>query len=270
MSNGQILQDAPYHQLLNSSQEFQDLVNAHKETSNSNQLMNVSSTQRQLISASEIRQTFMEIQLKATNGNQLIKQEERERDRRHRVEALPTILQNSWMAANVDNPHVSTLQLIVVYSLVGVISTIFLLVRCQYVGEFEQKKREAEMKIEDVWSMICGDSGCLKSRTKPFSYDFIGELSLKATSDVLIFLGAFLMLLCTYKTSKCEDTNEQNGEELSAPLNVRFNEIDPPRNVTPFAKAGFFSRMSFWWLNSLMKRGKEKTLQDEDMLGKIC
>ncbi|XP_030549695.1 ABC transporter C family member 10-like isoform X1 [Rhodamnia argentea] len=36
-------------------------------------------------------------------------------------------------------------------------------------------------------------------------------------------------------------------------------------NVTPFAKAGFLSKMSFWWLNPLMKLGKEKILQDEDI-----
>nr|KYP36167.1 ABC transporter C family member 10 [Cajanus cajan] len=34
------------------------------------------------------------------------------------------------MAANVDNPYVSSLQLILVYFLIGAISTIFLLIRC--------------------------------------------------------------------------------------------------------------------------------------------
>jgi ATP-binding cassette subfamily C (CFTR/MRP) protein 2 len=41
-------------------------------------------------------------------------------------------------------------------------------------------------------------------------------------------------------------------------------ESDSEGLVTPFAKAGFFSRMSFWWLNPLMKRGRKKTLEDED------
>ena len=35
--------------------------------------------------------------------------------------------------------------------------------------------------------------------------------------------------------------------------------------VTPFAKAGIVSRMSFWQLNPLMKRGRQKTLEDEDI-----
>ncbi|MCL7033975.1 hypothetical protein MKW94_011200, partial [Papaver nudicaule] len=34
---------------------------------------------------------------------------------------------------------------------------------------------------------------------------------------------------------------------------------------TPFAKAGFLSRMSFWWLNPLMKKGKRKILEDDDI-----
>uniref|UniRef100_A0A2N9GWU5 ABC-type xenobiotic transporter n=1 Tax=Fagus sylvatica TaxID=28930 RepID=A0A2N9GWU5_FAGSY len=42
-------------------------------------------------------------------------------------------------------------------------------------------------------------------------------------------------------------------------------ESDSEGLVTPFAKAGFFSRMSFWWLNPLMKRGRKKTLEDEDI-----
>ncbi|TXG50615.1 hypothetical protein EZV62_023139 [Acer yangbiense] len=36
-------------------------------------------------------------------------------------------------------------------------------------------------------------------------------------------------------------------------------------NVTPFAEAGFFSTMSFWWLNPLVKKGKEKILENDDI-----
>ncbi|KAI7988581.1 ABC transporter C family member 10 [Camellia lanceoleosa] len=36
-------------------------------------------------------------------------------------------------------------------------------------------------------------------------------------------------------------------------------------NVTPFAKAGFLSRLSFWWLNPLLKKGKEKILEDKEI-----
>ncbi|MCL7030092.1 hypothetical protein MKW94_016063, partial [Papaver nudicaule] len=37
------------------------------------------------------------------------------------------------------------------------------------------------------------------------------------------------------------------------------------RSDTPFAKAGFFSKLSFWWLNPLMKKGKKTTLEDDDI-----
>ncbi|XP_061375170.1 ABC transporter C family member 10-like isoform X2 [Gastrolobium bilobum] len=153
MSDGEILQAAPYHHLLNSSKEFQDLVNAHKETGGSDQLVNVTSAQRQTNSVKEITQTFLEKNFKAADGNKLIKQEEREIGDKglkpylqylnqmkgyiyfivaslcHLSFVICQILQNSWMAANVDNPHVSTLRLILVYFMIGAISTVFLLIR---------------------------------------------------------------------------------------------------------------------------------------------
>ncbi|BAU02169.1 hypothetical protein VIGAN_11161900 [Vigna angularis var. angularis] len=91
------------------------------------------------------------------------------------------------------------------------------------------------------------------------------ELSFKIVLDVLSLLGAFLLLSCTYNVCKIEDTNRETREGLYAPLSDQFNGVDSNRYVTPFAKAGFCSRMLFWWLNPLMKKGKEKTLEDEDI-----
>ncbi|KAL3738259.1 hypothetical protein ACJRO7_019740 [Eucalyptus globulus] len=54
--------------------------------------------------------------------------------------------------------------------------------------------------------------------------------------------------------------DRENGTVYEPLLDKEQND-----NVTPFAKAGFFSKMSFWWLNSLMKLGKEKILQNEDI-----
>ncbi|KAK3429402.1 hypothetical protein EUGRSUZ_E00827 [Eucalyptus grandis] len=54
--------------------------------------------------------------------------------------------------------------------------------------------------------------------------------------------------------------DRENGAVYEPLLDKEQND-----NVTPFAKAGFFSKMSFWWLNSLMKMGKEKILQNEDI-----
>ncbi|KAL2334839.1 hypothetical protein Fmac_016052 [Flemingia macrophylla] len=153
MSDGNILQAFPYHQLLTSSHKFRDLVNAHKETAGSGQFADVTSAQRNSNSDREISQCLIEKHFNALNGDQLIKQEERERggiglkpyfqylnhnsgyiyfsvsSLSHLMFAICQILQNSWMAANVDNPEVSTLKLIVVYLLIGVSSIVFMLIR---------------------------------------------------------------------------------------------------------------------------------------------
>ncbi|KAI8030603.1 ABC transporter C family member 10 [Camellia lanceoleosa] len=151
MLDGEILHAAPYHELLASSQEFQDLVNAHKETAGSERVVEVSKKSK--TPAKEIKKTHMEKKSKASEGDQLIKQEEREvgdiglkpyiqylnQNRGylffsmaalcHLTFVIGQILQNSWMAANVENPQVSTLQLITVYLAIGFTSTIFLLGR---------------------------------------------------------------------------------------------------------------------------------------------
>ncbi|KAL2324606.1 hypothetical protein Fmac_023664 [Flemingia macrophylla] len=153
MSEGEIIEASPYHHLLSSSHAFQELVNAHKETAGSDRLVDVTSSQKHSNSAREIKRTYMENHFEASKGDQLIKQEEREKGDQgfkpyiqylnqnkgyiyfsvaalsHLTFVVGQVLQNSWMAASVDNPRVSTLQLILVYLLIGVISTIFLLVR---------------------------------------------------------------------------------------------------------------------------------------------
>lgn len=153
MLDGEILKAAPYHQLLASSKEFQNLVNAHKETAGSEGLSEVTSSHRQENSSREIRKASTEKITKITGGDQLIKQEIREsgdtgfkpyllylKQKKgflyfgvaflsHIIFVIGQISQNSWMAANVDNPHVSTLKLIIVYLVIGCTSTIFLLSR---------------------------------------------------------------------------------------------------------------------------------------------
>ncbi|CAI9771956.1 unnamed protein product [Fraxinus pennsylvanica] len=149
MSDGEILHAGPYSQLLSSSQKFWDLVNAHKET---DVLENVSS-KRHEASSGEIRKIYAENKKEKSGHDQLIKQEEREVGDTgfrpyilylnhnkgfliffsaaffHVTFLLGQILQNSWMAANVDDPNVSTLRLIVVYLLIGIASSLFLLCR---------------------------------------------------------------------------------------------------------------------------------------------
>ncbi|KAF2312200.1 hypothetical protein GH714_028449 [Hevea brasiliensis] len=98
--------------------------------------------------------------------------------------------------------------------------------------------------------------------------DFCKGISIKGALDVLSFPGAILLLFCVYKGCKEEETDESEpgfyapltGDEASGISKTDF--VVP---VTLFAKASFFSSMSFWWLNPLMKKGREKTLVDEDI-----
>ncbi|KAL7106988.1 hypothetical protein ACP275_06G025800 [Erythranthe tilingii] len=155
MSDGEILHAAPYSELLGCSKEFQDLINAHKETAGSERLPEVNTSKKEIKASSrEIRNTYTEKKKSKTfGGDQLIKKEEREvgdtgfkpyilylKQNRgfltfsvaaicHLSFVIGQIIQNSWMAANVDDPHFSTLKLILVYLLIGVVSSLFLLTR---------------------------------------------------------------------------------------------------------------------------------------------
>ncbi|CAO2821257.1 unnamed protein product [Amaranthus hypochondriacus] len=91
------------------------------------------------------------------------------------------------------------------------------------------------------------------------------KVSVKVAFDILSFLGASLLFFCT--------RNGMVGNGISTlytPLNREENdgsicETDSVSQVTPFAKAGLLSKMSFCWLNPLMKLGKEKTLVEDDI-----
>ncbi|KAJ4951349.1 hypothetical protein NE237_028181 [Protea cynaroides] len=153
MSDGNILQVAPYYQLLASSREFQELVNAQKDTAGSERPAKVTSPQRVEIISGEIKKIYTEKQFKTVKKDQLIKQEEREiGDTGFKpyiqylnqnkgflyftIAVLCCILfvagqisQDSWMAANVQNPHVSQLLLIIVYLVIECVSTLTMLFR---------------------------------------------------------------------------------------------------------------------------------------------
>jgi len=91
------------------------------------------------------------------------------------------------------------------------------------------------------------------------------KLSLKVVLDVLSFPGIIFLLLCIYKESKYRDTEREYNGSLYTPLKEETIKVDSVSYDTLFSKAGLFSRMTFWWMNPLMKRGKEKTLQEEDI-----
>ncbi|CAA2996084.1 ABC transporter C family member 10-like [Olea europaea subsp. europaea] len=88
------------------------------------------------------------------------------------------------------------------------------------------------------------------------------EMPIHIVLDILCFMGSDLMLLCVYTEYKYEDSAEN---DIHTPFVVATNCSSKTRLVTLFAKCGFWSKMLFWWLNLLMKKGREKTLDDEDL-----
>ncbi|VAI82710.1 unnamed protein product [Triticum turgidum subsp. durum] len=153
ISDGVVIQSAPYQDILADCDEFKDLVNAHKNT------IGVSD-----LNSSISPQGSKEVSIKETDGihtesvkpslaDQLIKKEERGTGDAgvkpymlylhqnkgflylsfciisHMIFIAGQISQNAWMAANVQNPHVTTLKLISVYIIIGVCSMFFLLSR---------------------------------------------------------------------------------------------------------------------------------------------
>ncbi|CAM0912891.1 unnamed protein product [Alopecurus aequalis] len=157
MSDGEVIRSAPYQDLLANSQDFKDLVNAHTDTIGFSDVNN----NRPPHSAKEVSIKVIDgingsrytESVKPFPADQLIKKEERERGDAgfepymlylrqnkgflyfslsmisHMIFIAGQILQNSWMAANVQNPDVSTLKLISVYIIIGVSTMVFLLSR---------------------------------------------------------------------------------------------------------------------------------------------
>ncbi|KAL9237369.1 hypothetical protein vseg_011926 [Gypsophila vaccaria] len=148
MSDGQILQAGHYTELLASNSEFSDLVNAHKKTAGTEGLAEVATIGRQTYPDRKTK-TTPEKQPEASNGNQLIKQEERnvgdtgfksylmylKTDKSYLyllsavilqlIFVMGQIAQNYWMASNVDNPQITPPKLIMVYLCIGICSILF-------------------------------------------------------------------------------------------------------------------------------------------------
>lgn len=160
MSDGQILRAAPYQELLASCEEFQDLVNAHKDTVDLERLNKMVPNRKTETSTGEINKINGSKHRESANPSgvdQLIKKEERETGDTglkpymqylsqnkgylyaslaalcHLIFVSGQISQNSWMAANIQNPNVSTLKLIAVYLGIGFGTVIFLFGRSLFV-----------------------------------------------------------------------------------------------------------------------------------------
>ncbi|KAF3341472.1 ABC transporter C family member 10 [Carex littledalei] len=110
---------------------------------------------------------------------------------------------------------------------------------------------------------ICGSSITYLLKEKKLTAD--------AILDILSLPGALLWVVCAvYKSRDEEETINGN---LYKPLNADIISapLDQKSNVSLLSTAGFFSIMSFWWLNPLMKKGYEKPLEEKDIpeLGEI-
>ncbi|KAK2664213.1 hypothetical protein Ddye_002787 [Dipteronia dyeriana] len=90
------------------------------------------------------------------------------------------------------------------------------------------------------------------------------SVSVKMVLDILSFPGAILLLFCAFERREHVDNDNIDGY-YTLLQNDASDEIRSSDNVTPFAEAGFFSTMSFWWLNPLVEKGKERVLEDEDI-----
>ncbi|KAK3227967.1 hypothetical protein Dsin_007829 [Dipteronia sinensis] len=129
MARGKILDAATYDKLLDSTPEFQDLVNANKNTAGSERHFEFASSTRH---EGEIKKTNVGKQLKTPSGDQLIKKEERETGDTglkpylqylshnksvlyfflqfvlHMLFVIAQMIQNYWFAAEIQNSLVSS------------------------------------------------------------------------------------------------------------------------------------------------------------------
>lgn len=153
MSSGKISRAAPYNELLASCQEFQDLVNAHNDTAGSERQVEYASTRKHKLAAEEIEKERTEVEIKESSGDQLIKKEERETGDtgfkpyiqylKHSngfmhfslsvlflfMFIVGQLIQNYWLALNLQDYSVSRVKLFTVYSVIFCIMSFFLLLR---------------------------------------------------------------------------------------------------------------------------------------------
>jgi ATP-binding cassette subfamily C (CFTR/MRP) protein 2 len=157
MTEGKILRASTYDQLLASSQGFQNLVNAHNDSAGSDRQAKYASSGTSKTSKSEIQRNYSDKQLISSLGDQLIQQEEREIGDTgfkpyiqylnqnkgflyfslaiicHAIFIVGQIIQNYWLAAYIQDSHVTRVKLIAVFSVIGCILVLFLLLRSFYV-----------------------------------------------------------------------------------------------------------------------------------------
>ncbi|CAN1778438.1 ABC transporter C family member 10 [Linum perenne] len=117
------------------------------------------------------------------------------------------------------------------------------------------------IKIVLFCSFFCSGILCLLSFGEVIRN---GSLSFQLILYILSFPGSILFLLCTFKASIVVVISGASTKPLLA-NEESMEDHHVIRNKSSFARAGTLSRMTFWWLNPLMKKGKEKVLDDNDI-----
>jgi ABC-type multidrug transport system fused ATPase/permease subunit len=157
MCDGEIKVAGSYKELLSTSEEFRELVHANKDGASFSNIISVANDERTNAKSTAkingIHISRREEAMKHPEGDQLIKSQDKEigytglrpylqylfQNKGYVYASLVAVTnllfisgqvaQNSWLAANVQNPHVSILRLVMVYVAIGVGSIVFLLFR---------------------------------------------------------------------------------------------------------------------------------------------
>lgn len=116
-----------------------------------------------------------------------------------------------------------------------------------------------------VWVVAAFLLGILLCASSVVEIVTSSSVTMKIVVDVMYLPGVVLLLSCNLKGSEYISAPENEDKSLCLPLNKKSSSSSYDNNLNPFTSAGFFSRISFWWLNPLIKRGYEKILDDSDM-----
>ncbi|KVH91800.1 AAA+ ATPase domain-containing protein [Cynara cardunculus var. scolymus] len=157
MADGKIVKTGTYSQLLDSCKEFQNLVIALSDTSSSDNQAPDDSKQISEKPNQEIQKISTKEQIESSLGEQLIKQEEREAGDTglkpykqylgqsngyfyfflsvlsHISHIIGTLLQNLWLAREVQDSNFNWLNMLLVYMGIGVFMMFFLFGRSYFV-----------------------------------------------------------------------------------------------------------------------------------------
>lgn len=123
------------------------------------------------------------------------------------------------------------------------------------------------LKLCSIWGFFLALYLCIAALWEAVSQQTV---SVMMVLDFLFLPGSVLLLFCTFGGSQWTEISPDGA--LYAPLKgeetcqIDSNEEESDQdNVTPYAKASLLSRMTFWWLNPLVIKGKKKVLDDDDV-----